>query len=57
MGDTNINKKKPKYGVVENVVYLIKNMWKWDKLLFLFFIIQIPFMVLGPLMNIYLPKF
>jgi ATP-binding cassette subfamily B protein len=56
MGDTNINKKKPKYGVVENVVYLIKNMWKWDKLLFLFFIIQIPFMVLGPLMNIYLPK-
>ncbi len=50
------NEEKPKYGVLENMIYLIKNMWSWDKGLFLFFVIQIPLIVIGPLLNIYMPK-
>lgn len=56
MGGINAKNNKPKYGVVGNVIYLLKNMWKWDKGLFLFFLIQIPLMVLGPFLGIYMPK-
>lgn len=51
-----IKKDKPKYGMMENILYLIKNMWKWDKGLFFFFLVQIPLLVLGPFLGIYLPK-
>lgn len=56
MADTTINKGKAKYGVIQNIFYLFKNIWKWDKLLFLFSIIQIPVTVMIPLLGIYLPK-
>ena len=55
MGDI-IIKDKPKYGLMENIGFLLKNMWRWDKGLFIFFLIQIPLLVLGPLLSIYLPK-
>lgn len=56
MGDIIIKKDKPKYGLMENIGFLLKNMWRWDKGLFIFFLIQIPLLVLGPLLSIYLPK-
>jgi ABC-type multidrug transport system fused ATPase/permease subunit len=40
----------------ENILYLIKNIWKWDKSLFLLSLIQIPAIVIIPLLGIYLPK-
>ena len=45
-----------KYSLFENLRYLMKNMWNWDKGLLVFFIIQIPLLVFGPLLSIYLPK-
>ncbi|NLV88734.1 MAG: ABC transporter ATP-binding protein [Tissierellia bacterium] len=50
------HKDKPKYGLLENVFYLIKNMWMWDKGLFFFYLLQAPLLVLGPLLGIYMPK-
>lgn len=44
------------YTLWGNVSYLIGNMWSWDKRLFSFYIIQIPLIVLGPLISIYVPK-
>ena len=55
MVDVNI-KKKPKYSTWENTIYLLKNIWKWDKSLFLLSTIQIPAIVIIPLLGIYLPK-
>lgn len=49
-------KNKPKYSLIENLGYLIKNMWLWDKRLFGFYLLQIPMLVLGPLLTIYIPK-
>lgn len=56
MSDIKVKKEKPKYSTLANVLYLIKNMWRWDKRLFMFFLIQIPLLVLGPLLSIYIPK-
>ncbi len=56
MSEVTIKKDKLKYGKVNNILYLIKNMWKWDKGLFFFFLVQIPLLVLGPLLGIYMPK-
>lgn len=56
MSDMTIKKDKPKYGVMQNMLYLIKNMWKWNKLLFLFSVLQIPATVIIPLLGIYIPK-
>lgn len=56
MTDTNIEVKKPKYSTWQNTCYLLKNIWKWDKLLFLLSAIQIPITVIIPLLGIYLPK-
>lgn len=39
-----------------NMVYLIKNMWKWDKILFLLCLLQIPLKVMVPFLGIYIPK-
>ncbi len=49
-------KNKPKYSLIENLGYLIKNMWLWYKRLFGFYLLQIPMLVLGPLLTIYIPK-
>lgn len=56
MSDMTVKNKKPKYSTWQNVVYLTKNMWTWNKRLFLFFLIQIPLLVLGPSLSIYMPK-
>ena len=56
MAEKAIKKDKPKYTMAENTMYLIKNMWKWDRGIFLFFLLQIPLMVLGPFLGIYMPK-
>ena len=56
MVDTNIKKEKPKYSTWENTIYLLKNLWKWDKLLFSLSLIQIPITVIIPLLGIYMPK-
>ncbi len=45
-----------KYSTWENTFYLLKNIWKWDKVLFLLSAIQVPATVIIPLLGIYLPK-
>lgn len=52
----NVRKNATKYSLIENIRYLIKNMWIWDKKLFAFYLLQIPLLVLGPLLTIYIPK-
>lgn len=56
MTDISVPKSKPKYSTLENTIYLIKNIWKWEKFLFLLCILQIPATVIIPLLGIYLPK-
>ena len=56
MTDISVQKSKPKYSTLENTIYLIKNIWKWEKFLFLLCILQIPATVIIPLLGIYLPK-
>lgn len=56
MVDVNMKKEKPKYSTWANILYLLKNIWKWDKPLFLLSAIQIPAIVIIPLLGIYLPK-
>lgn len=56
MEAANTPKSKPKYSMLENTIYLIKNIWKWDKLLFLLCFLQIPATVVIPLLGIYIPK-
>lgn len=53
---TEIKANKPKYSTFVNTVYLIKNIWKWDKLLFTLCFLQIPAIVAIPLLGIYIPK-
>ncbi len=50
------SKVKPKFSIFENTAYLIKNIWKWDKKLFLLCFLQIITTVIIPLLGIYLPK-
>lgn len=56
MEEVNTHKIKPKYSMLENTIYLIKNIWKWDKLLFTLCFLQIPAIVAIPLLGIYIPK-
>lgn len=44
------------YSTIENSIYILKNVWKWDKILFLLGFLQIPATVIIPLLGIYLPK-
>lgn len=56
MAEKKAKKSKPKYSTLTNTGYLIKNIWKWDKALFSLCLIQIPAIVVIPLLGIYLPK-
>lgn len=56
MAKINFQNSKPKYSTFENTIYLIRNIWRWDKVLFLFCLIQIPATVIIPLLGIYIPK-
>lgn len=48
--------KEQKYSIVSNIIYALKNIWKWDKVFYLFFIPLIPFNIILPLCSIYFPK-
>lgn len=54
--EMNLNNNKNKYNTLQNTMYLIKNMWRWNKALLLLSIIQIPMKVMIPLLGIYIPK-
>lgn len=56
MTEKSINKSKPKYSALQNAMYLLSNMLKWDKKLFWLCFIQIPAAVIIPLLGIYIPK-
>lgn len=56
MAKRKIEKSKPKYSTIQNSIYLVKNIWKWDKTLFLLCFLQIPATVIIPLLGIYMPK-
>lgn len=47
---------KRKNSLIANLQYALRNIWKWDKGFYLFFILTIPLAVLLPLMAIYFPK-
>ncbi|WP_102399357.1 ABC transporter ATP-binding protein [Haloimpatiens massiliensis] len=51
-----VQRDKPKYSTFTNTMYLIKNIWRWDKTLWWLVIVQIPITVIIPLIGIYLPK-
>lgn len=45
-----------KYTTKENMLYLIKNMWRWDRTLFLLSTVQGPMMVVISFIGIFIPK-
>ena len=51
-----MNKTKPKYSMFSNIAYALRNIWKWDKAFYLFFLPSIPLAVLLPLAATYFPK-
>ena len=51
-----MKKEKSKYNVFSNIAYALRNIWKWDKAFYLFFIPSIPLAVLLPLAATYFPK-
>lgn len=48
--------KKSKYGMFSNISYALRNIWRWDKGFYLFFIPSIFLAVLLPLAENYFPK-
>ena len=56
MSEITAQKSRPKYSTSANIMYLIKNIWKWDKKLFFLCMLKIPVTVIIPLLQIYLPK-
>jgi ABC-type bacteriocin/lantibiotic exporter with double-glycine peptidase domain len=50
------DKDKSNYSTLQNVSYLIKNLWRWDKKLFFVALLQVPIIVVMPLLGIYIPK-
>lgn len=49
-------KQKNTYSIFSNIIYALKNIWKWDKAFYLFFIPSIPLAVILPLAAAYFPK-
>lgn len=49
-------KKKANYHVFQNVTYVTKKLWEWDKLSILYMILSIPITIFLPLSLVYLPK-
>ena len=51
-----ISKKEHPYSKISNVMYLLKKMWRWDKI-FIFMIIPLPFLaVICSIITTYIPK-
>lgn len=51
-----MKKEKSKYSIFSNIAYALRNIWKWDKAFYLFFIPSIPLAVVLPLAATYFPK-
>ena len=51
-----MKKVQSKYSMFSNIAYALRNIWKWDKAFYLFFIPSIPLAVLMPLAATYFPK-
>lgn len=51
-----MKKEKSKYNIFSNIAYALRNIWKWDKAFYLFFIPSIPLAVFLPLAATYFPK-
>lgn len=51
-----MKKEKSKYGILSNIAYALRNIWKWDKAFYLFFIPSVPLAVFLPLAATYFPK-
>lgn len=49
-------KGKPKYGIISNIIFLLKDMVKTHPLLIVFILLQAVLSVVSPLFGIYLPK-
>ncbi len=47
---------KKQYSIASNINYILKNIWGWDKVVFVYAGLQAATGVLLPFMNIYLPK-
>lgn len=47
---------REKYTVASNIFYALKNIWKWDRTFYIFFIPSIPMTVFLPLVAAYFPK-
>lgn len=52
-----MKKNKPKYGVISNIIFTFKNIYRIDKVLILAMSAMVFAMVAQPLLNIYMPKF
>lgn len=51
-----MKKEKSTYHIFSNITYALRNIWKWDKAFYLFFIPSIPLVVFLPLAATYFPK-
>lgn len=51
-----MKKEKSTYNIFSNIAYALRNIWKWDKAFYLFFIPSIPLAVFLPLAATYFPK-
>lgn len=50
-------KKKPMYSVFDNMKFIFSNIWRWDKKVLIFSFLQIPVIVLLPMLGIYMSKY
>lgn len=51
-----MKKEKPKYKMAGNIAYVFKNLWRWDKTVIFYGLLQAVVDVLLPTLGIYLPK-
>ena len=52
-----MNKKnKPKYSVIKNILFLVKDMAKAHPLLIFFLLLEMTLSVISPVLNLYVPK-
>ncbi|MCL2815399.1 MAG: ABC transporter ATP-binding protein/permease [Oscillospiraceae bacterium] len=50
-----MKQEKQKYGICQNIKYVLGNIWRWDKTYYLAFIPKIPLSIFLPLAVIYFP--
>jgi ABC-type multidrug transport system fused ATPase/permease subunit len=48
--------ERPSYSTRQNISYVLKNMWHWNKKLFFASVARVPFLVLLPFLGILMPK-